>query len=191
MSHNELNTPKFSWELPRCGRMGVHVFPWKSPYWLNKLYLLTQFPCSIQIPGHIYIQIHVCGLLPSHCGNRTCKKPWLLLEPSESKPVAHFTKTYELIIETCEFYFWSNFCFVGVIRSQTCTCHDSWAVVTCAKLWPDLAIIFHVRAIIFFFTKFEWWAHKLFVKWAPDARTKSQCSHDCQPIFDLSHDEGI
>ena len=23
------------------------------------------------------------------------------------------------------------------IRSQFCTCHDSWAVVTCANLWPD------------------------------------------------------
>ena len=24
------------------------------------------------------------------------------------------------------------------IRSQLCTCHDSWAVMTCANLWPDL-----------------------------------------------------
>ena len=30
------------------------------------------------------------------------------------------------------------------IRSQICVCHDSWAVVTCAKLWPDRMIIFHV-----------------------------------------------
>ena len=30
------------------------------------------------------------------------------------------------------------------IRSQFCTCHDSWAVVACAKLWPDLIVIFHI-----------------------------------------------
>ena len=31
------------------------------------------------------------------------------------------------------------------IRSQFCTCHDSWAVVACANLCHDLIIIFHVR----------------------------------------------
>ena len=31
------------------------------------------------------------------------------------------------------------------IRSQLCTCHDSWAVVACAKLWPELVAICHVR----------------------------------------------
>ena len=32
------------------------------------------------------------------------------------------------------------------MRSQICTCHDSPAVMTCAKLRPDLIIIFHARA---------------------------------------------
>ena len=27
------------------------------------------------------------------------------------------------------------------IRSQFCTCHNSWVVVACAKLWPDLMCI--------------------------------------------------
>ena len=31
------------------------------------------------------------------------------------------------------------------VRSQFCTCYDSWAVVACAKLLPDLIIIIHVR----------------------------------------------
>ena len=31
------------------------------------------------------------------------------------------------------------------ISSQFCTCHDSLAVVACAKLRPDWFIIFHVR----------------------------------------------
>ena len=30
----------------------------------------------------------------------------------------------------------------GPIRSQICTCHDSLAVMTCAKLWSDQIIIF-------------------------------------------------
>ena len=30
----------------------------------------------------------------------------------------------------------SRFYFNDSIRSQFCTCHDSWAVMTCAKLWP-------------------------------------------------------
>ena len=32
-----------------------------------------------------------------------------------------------------------------LIRSQFCTCHDSWAVVTCANMWPDLAITIKIR----------------------------------------------
>ena len=32
------------------------------------------------------------------------------------------------------------------IRPQICTCHDSWAVVACAKLWPEWIIIFDVRS---------------------------------------------
>ena len=44
------------------------------------------------------------------------------------------------------------FCFnldlSHTIRSQMCTCHDSLAVMACAKLWsdwPDLIINFHTR----------------------------------------------
>ena len=38
----------------------------------------------------------------------------------------------------------SNFDFHNPIRSQFCTCHDSGAVVACAKLWPDQMIAFHL-----------------------------------------------
>ena len=31
-------------------------------------------------------------------------------------------------------------------QAQICTCHDSSAVVTYGKLWPDLIMIFHARA---------------------------------------------
>ena len=55
----------------------------------------------------------------------------------------------------------------ATIRSKFCTCHDSLAVVTCAKLWPDsgwLDISFHVR-ITNIFMRLGLSAHKFFVKW--------------------------
>ena len=52
------------------------------------------------------------------------------------------------------------------IRSQFCTCHDSSSVMACAKLWPDLVIIFHIRAT-HILIRFRLGAHKLFVKWIP------------------------
>ena len=49
------------------------------------------------------------------------------------------------------------------IMLQFCTCHDSWAVMTCAKLWHDwlIQIWFTARRI---FTKFHLWAHNPLVK---------------------------
>ena len=35
------------------------------------------------------------------------------------------------------------------VRSHICICHDSWAVVTGAKLWSDVVIIFQIRALNF------------------------------------------
>ena len=70
---------------------------------------------------------------------------------------------YEIILK-----YWSNhFCsYHKLIRLQFCTSHDSSAVMTCAKLWPDCIIIFQLRAI-WIFAKFGLWAHKPFVKWVP------------------------
>ena len=44
----------------------------------------------------------------------------------------------------------SNFNSNDPIRSQFCTCHNSWAVMTCANLWPDMLCISKVRATHFF-----------------------------------------
>ena len=71
---------------------------------------------------------------------------------------------YQLIIKILWIYFSSNFDSNGPIRSQFCTWHDSLTVMTCAKLWPDLIIICHVRAT-WIFTRFGSWAHKPFVEW--------------------------
>ena len=43
-----------------------------------------------------------------------------------------------------------------------CTCHDSSAVVACAKLWPVLIIISRIRAT-YVFTIFRLWMNKPFV----------------------------
>ena len=45
------------------------------------------------------------------------------------------------------------------MSSQICTFHNSSAVVTCAKLWPDRIIIFSVKAT-WFLTRLGLWAHK-------------------------------
>ena len=56
--------------------------------------------------------------------------------------------------------FWSDFYSDDAIRSQFCTCHDSSAVMSCVKLWPDIIIVFHIKASIkaSIFTKSELWA---------------------------------
>ena len=36
------------------------------------------------------------------------------------------------------------------IWSQFCTCHDSWAVMACAKLWPDCIIRIKITTKVFY-----------------------------------------
>ena len=71
------------------------------------------------------------------------------------------------ISSSCEKSFCPDFDSNDRISSQFCTCHDSWAVMTCAKLWPDSIIIFQVKAT-WVLTRFGLWAHVSFVQWAPD-----------------------
>ena len=54
---------------------------------------------------------------------------------------------YDLIFQCCQSHplMLINY---DPIRSQFCTCHDSFAVMTCAKLWPDQMIIFHTKATL-------------------------------------------
>ena len=53
--------------------------------------------------------------------------------------------TNELMIEVLWKLFSSNLDYIFSISLQVCTCHDSSAVVACAKLWPDRIIIFHIK----------------------------------------------
>ena len=58
----------------------------------------------------------------------------------------------------------TNVLNIDLVMLQICTHHDSPAVMTCAKLLPELIIIFHVKAGCNF-TRFGLWAHKPLVKW--------------------------
>ena len=53
------------------------------------------------------------------------------------------------------------------VRSQICTCHSS-AVVTCAKLWPYMIIICHIKTT-HIYTRFILSADKILEKWVPSA----------------------
>ena len=48
-------------------------------------------------------------------------------------------------LKSCEKYYCTSLDSNDPVRSQICICHDSWAVVACANLWPDLIAINHVR----------------------------------------------
>ena len=71
---------------------------------------------------------------------------------------------YGLIISSLWKYRCPNFDCNDPIRSQFCSCHDSWAVVSWAKLRPDCTIIFHARAL-YIFMSFGLIAHNRIVKW--------------------------
>ena len=62
-------------------------------------------------------------------------------------------RNYELITESAENSFCSNSYFNDSIRSQFCTCHDSSAVMACAKLWPDWTIIILESPVWYIFFK--------------------------------------
>ena len=47
--------------------------------------------------------------------------------------------------KACEKSWQSEYGINDPIKWQICTWHDSWAVMPCANLWPDLFIIFQVR----------------------------------------------
>ena len=96
--------------------------------------------------------------------NGTLMQAWVM-DWSHLEPISQ--RVYELIIQnlmksTCSSYAKNN----DPIKSQFCTCHDSQDVMTCAKLWLDWMMIIKMKAI-WFFTRFQLWAHKPFVQWSP------------------------
>ena len=76
--------------------------------------------------------------------------------------------------------FQKHFCYNSdikdSIKSQFCTCHDSWAVMACEKLWFNLMIIFHKRTAQSFI-RFGLLDHQMFMKWM--AGIVFSTSHNC------------
>ena len=69
-------------------------------------------------------------------------------------------------LKSCPKFYCTYFNSGDRIGSQFWTCHDSTGDMACAKLWLDLIIIFHVKAI-HILTRFGMWAHRPLVKQIP------------------------
>ena len=80
---------------------------------------------------------------------------WPGLQVLRVGPISLFRNSWLKYCKTFWFNFDSNH-----TRKQICTCHDSWTVVACAKLWPGQIINIHVIAL-HIFTIFGLWAHKV------------------------------
>ena len=66
------------------------------------------------------------------------------------------------------------------IRSQFCTCHDSWAVVACTNLWSGWnRYIQNGEKLIA--TRFQPKAHIIFVKWVPVVPVTAGAEQPPQP----------
>ena len=53
------------------------------------------------------------------------------------------------------------------IRSHFCTCHDSWAAVACANLWPSWKIRIDIRTKWMIYV-IRLWTHEPFVRCIPE-----------------------
>ena len=103
------------------------------------------------------LYIHINEILYIHINDI------LYLHINSLNPWAHFTNgswahNWNLLKDIFNSYF--NI----TIRWQFCTCHNSRAIVACAKLWPDLIIILQVLATQIFIM-FRLWTQKSFMKW--------------------------
>ena len=57
----------------------------------------------------------------------------------------HFTKVLRAHDPNLVKFMWLSLQNNDQTRSQFCTCHDSWAVVTCANLWPGWIVRIEIR----------------------------------------------
>ena len=88
----------------------------------------------------------------SHSAADTGNVLWGLVASGKAEwgwsPVHQLPRSSKL--KFCKIYFGSYFHSDDAIRSQFCTCHDSWAAVTYAKLLSDWIIIVSIRATCIF-----------------------------------------
>ena len=84
-------------------------------------------------------------------------------------------KIYELINDI----FWKKILILMLhsdpIRSKFCTRHDSFAVMTCANLGPNLSIILHIGPKCIFI-RYGLWAHKTLSEMVPSWHHSQWCT---------------
>ena len=117
----------------RQSRLQIHSRNYLST-WVSLIYFRSHV-FHKRLPLHLYLrQCQVCNVMSRY-------------------PMAGgFGQiVHELLIEILWKTVYSNFDSHQPISSQFCTCHDSWAVVTWAKLWPDTIIIVCAKIMGFFF----------------------------------------
>ena len=78
-------------------------------------------------------------------------------------------RVYKLIMQNLQKYIIFYIKRNDQMRSQFCTCHYNWVVMTCANLCSEWIIIFQARPTSIF-TNFCLWDHKPFVKRIPRLR---------------------
>ena len=105
--------------------------------------------CKIQIPSN---NSSCKGLMSQFLLNSNCV--WKIRSKMDSRDPFH-----EVLMS-----WWLKLCFNYESNdkncSRFCTCHNSSAVVACAKFWPDLIIIFQITTSQFFLHFFN---HKLYI----------------------------
>ena len=88
---------------------------------------------------------------------------------------------HDLIIKINYFAFYLNQNTSKLYKPQFGTCHNSPAVVTCAKLWLTQMSIFQIKSKENFI-KFTFWTLKWLVKSAPHPPSSSGCWHPKEMI---------
>ena len=139
----------------------------------------------IRIPGHVYMPYHrwIMAVMAIPCrqiyslGCHSRHQPSPGQQFESLGPISLRSSQIKSRITSLRFKCNNNY----PIRSQICICHDSWAVVTCAKLWPDWIIIVKVRSISIF-TIYGLCVDKPFVKSVIDqsadgARERAMSAH--------------
>ena len=140
-------------------------FSWHSAwsiwiYYVNLCWFIVKKYCY-----RLLLQCNLCSsywmfhmrilyiMAPVRDGSNCHASLWFPLSPCLAKCVTDDTNNpfYKRFMNSwLKYYqhsFCSNFDSNHPIMSEFCTCHNSSAVVACAKFWRDLVTIFRIRAL--------------------------------------------
>ena len=106
----------------------------------------------------------------------------LLNEGSEGPGTPFHQHFMSLSLKSHENIFCCNHYSDDAIRPWFCSCHDSWAVVACAKSWSDYMITIHMRTK-YILARFVLWAPKWFGKWVAAMGSILVGQNSSQPCF--------